>query len=329
MNPKTLHPDDALLVDFTLGRLEAEQARQVRDRLAGDEQFACRSQAVARTLGRLDEYRVEGPDESLYARTMAKVNAAGKTSALLDRESAEARPVSFPTFSLRELGAVAAVLLIAAGVLLPSWQHARALSRRQMCVANAGRIGAGMTQYAHENAGYLPTIARQGAAWMPKPDRPSFSNSQNLFALVRGEFTDPANFVCPNAGSAPLTVTSNMIDFPDARYISYSYHNNVNIAAPLRLGDGPARMVILSDSSPMFEAGRLHAERVGENSANHAGRGQAVLRLDMSADWTERPDVGVDGDNIWTARGVEQYSGDETPADQNDSFMLQSYMPAE
>ena len=50
-----------------------------------------------------------------------------------------------------------------------------------------------------------------------------------------------------------------------------------------------------------------------------------MLRGDLSAQWTTSPLIdhgsGPEKDNIWTIRGVPQYSGTEYPVDTSDSFL--------
>jgi hypothetical protein len=62
---------------------------------------------------------------------------------------------------------------------------------------------------------------------------------------------------------------------------------------------------VLADASPVIRRA-VAKQRVYplENSANHAGTGQTVLRLDGSAVWLNTP--VHEGDNIWLPADVEE-----------------------
>lgn len=325
------HPDDARLIDFLMGNSPPDEAAAVRERLATDDQFARRSGSIAGVLKLLDRYTVEDPSEELTRRTVAAVQSATRTTALLDKEAAQARPASFPSFTLRELGAIAALLLLVAGILLPSIRQARDLQKQQACLGQAGEIGAAMNRYAGDHGGNLPHLGVPNAVWLGgmESTQPR-SNSRNLWKLVVGGYAQPVLFQCPAGSITLLTIDSNAEDFPSGRYIRYSYHNSVN-AAPLnpeRLIGHTSEMAILADSTPLFRDGRLARDGLQKTaSPNHGGQGQAVLYLDMHAAWQTGSRVGVEGDDIWRAGNRDEYRGDEQPTKPTDSFLLPCYVP--
>jgi len=329
----TEHPDDAILIDFLTGNASAEQMDEVHARLESDESFNRRAARVGALLKALDAYEAPGPGEALIARTVAAAESAKRTTALLDREVAMARPVTVPSFSLKELGAIAALLFVVGTILLPSFQHAHQLSQDNACVARAGEIGSALVLYATKRGGSLPALGARDASWLADSAGPTrLSNSRNLWALVQDQCALPMDFQCP-AGQQPRPLdvehASLLGDFPSREFISYSYHNAVN-ATGLQLHAANAKAkAILADRTPVFEGGRFNPDRLAsDNSLNHQGRGQAVLYLDMHAVFTNDAEVGVDRDNIWLVRGVHSYRGTEVPADDADSFLLPSYIEA-
>ncbi len=327
----TEHPDDALLIDFLTGNASAEQIDEVHARLESDESFNRRAARVGGLLKLLGACEGAGPSEALIARTVAAAESAKRTTALLDREVAIARPVTVPSFSLKELGAIAALLFLVGTILLPSFQRAHELSVDNACVARAGEIGNALVLYATKHGGSLPALGARDAAWLTDgSDRKQLSNSRNLWTLVQDRSALPMDFQCPACPQpSPLDVkqASMLGDFPSREFINYSYHNAVN-ASGLRLHAANAEAkAILADRTPVFEGGRFNPDRVASNnSPNHQGRGQAVLYLDMHAVFANNSKVGVNNDNIWLVRGVHFYLGTEVPADDADSFLLPSYI---
>jgi len=331
-----MHEDDHVLIDFLTGQATVNEADAARKRLAGDEQFSRRSRKIAGLLKVLDACPAGEPDESLIERTVAAAAAATRTQALIDREAVRSRAVNRPTFSLKELGAMAALLFLVAAILLPSFRHASQLSRERACVGQTGKIGTALTHYANDHGGQLPSMGQADASWMAGSDAETFlANSQNLWRLVHGGYAPATLFQCPaRSGGGPIETAklAMFTDFPADEFISYSYHNGVN-AEPLRTDSIPTaaakHMAILADSSPVFDGGRFRPSRVGfSNSLNHDQRGQAVLFLDMHSEWTQRSSVGVGGDNIWLIQGVYTYTGVERPSNPIDSFLLPSYRDA-
>ncbi len=328
-----MHSDDAILIDYLAGQASAAENREIGRRLASDAEFARRHGKISGLMDLMHNCGAPEPDEDLVGRTLAAVAATPTTGALLDREALRVRPAGRSTFSLKELGAMAALLFLVATILFPAFQHAGMLSRERACVAQTGSIGAALSQYAGDHNGFLPAMADQQAAWLADASSPvRRSNSGNLWRLVHGGYARPMLFQCPAAGggrSIDAAAMATMPDFPSREYISYSYHNSVN-AKPLQmdgLGAAAGRMAILADRTPVFVSGRFDPMELDcGNSRNHNQRGQAVLFLDMHAEWTQRSDVGVKGDNIWLVQNVFNYDGTECPASDTDSFLLPSFV---
>jgi len=334
MSDRPLHPDDAILTDYLMGQCDPVQREQIARRLDEDGEFAKRAEKLGGLLKVLDAAEAPEVSELVIARTVEAVSAAARTEALLAREAVVSRPVSRPTFSFKELGAMAALLFIAATILLPSFQRARQLAVDQACQAQAGQIGVALGQYANANKGELPAMGRTDAAWLVDADGSPVSNSRNLWRLVQDKIAHPQSFQCPAVRKPEFPNVAQMTmlaDFPSREFIDYSYHNGVNVG-PVRisgehLGRAAAEMAILADRTPVFPDGRFDPRCLNQsNSPNHGGRGQVVLYLDGHGAWTDHAEVGVDRDNIWLVQGVSHYRGIERPVNATDTFLLPNFL---
>lgn len=327
--------DDELAIDLAAGLCEPAQHDALTARLLSDPEFAQRVAKARGVFQLLDCCPAPEPSPHAIARTLAAVSSAARTRMLLDREAARAGSVSRPTFTLKEMGAMAALLVIFAGLLVPSLQNARHLAQDQACQGQAGQIGVALARYAGDHDGQLPAIQAEQAGWLVDgDDRPVVSNSRNLWTLIRGEYAPLHVFQCPAQGgglAGEVAQMGSLNDFPASQYIDYSYQHAIN-TRPLRLsgegmGDSAADMVILADRTPVFVDGRFSSERLNCTcSPNHGQRGQAVLHLDGRAGWADSAEVGVNRDNIWLLQGVSQYQGTERPVQFTDSFLLPSFL---
>ncbi|NLF33187.1 MAG: hypothetical protein GX591_20160 [Planctomycetes bacterium] len=327
----SMHEDDEILVDYLAGQASVQQREDIRRRLAGDEAFTRRSARIGDLFKVLDCLDGPEPGEALIQRTLAAAAAAARTRALIDREALRIHPVARAAFSLKELGAMAALLFLVVSILLPSFRAASELSRQNACAGQAGKIGTALTQYANDNNEILPGMGQVDANWMHAAGQDTFRpNSQNLWRLVGGRYATPDMFHCPATGRCEPIDQAKMgqfNDFPGHEYIGYSYHNAVN-GEPLGLNTfdaSAARMAILADCNPAFHQGRFQPALVTANSPNHGGRGQVVLYLDGHVEWTRSSTVGVNGDNIWIIDGVHTYTGRERSTRATDSFLLPNF----
>ena len=284
---------------------------------------------VGNTLAALSLLGESDPPEGLADQTIARIAAAKRTNELLRREEMNRRRVYWPTFSLREVSAVAASLLVMAAILVPSLRLASHRAQRQACLSRVGQIGTALSAYAMENDGALPMASGELARWLPGSgdSTPLASPSRGPFRLIEGQFATPAQFLCPAVGGEAFVVRAGMQDFPSSRNIHYSSQYNIG-PEPLRvddpdLGRYAGEMAIFADASPIFHDGRFDRRRISNpTSDNHDGRGQNVLYLDMHGEWATSASVGVANDNIYLVDGVMDYTGSERPRHKTDSFLL-------
>lgn len=332
-DPLRRSDDEALLIDFLLGQCPPEDATLIAVRLQGEEEFRRLHQDLKNTFAAIKLLPEVEPPANLVTQTLQRVRAAQQTNALIAREES-ARPSSIPTFTFREMAVAAAALVLFGIVLLPAIRNARTGSQIAACAAQVGQIGTALGSYANANDGYLPAVEGKQAQWLPAEGKSAVSNSVALFKLINGRYaSSPVVFQCPAIGGSSFQVTAGMTDFPAGKYVGYSYQHSIG-KYRLRQNDPvlstvAKEMAILADSSPLFDDGRFHRDRMNVlGSDNHRWAGQNVLYLDQHVAWSEKPDVGVNGDNIYNAQGVTDYAGNEVPASMTDTFLLPSYSPA-
>lgn len=319
-----------MLIDFVLDQCEAADRQAVADRLVHDEAFAAHHRDVANTLGALGAAAEVAPPAGLVARTMARIRQKRQTDALLAREGVSA-PVRRPTFSLRELAAIAAVAAIGVCVLLPVVRRASEVNLAGQCAARIGRIGSALTEYANDNDDRLPGAGDQ-RNWLAASSRGGTSAA--LFELVSDNYAKPKAFRCPTGSrddADDFEVHAGMVDFPSAEAVSYSYQhpfrgNELRRSNPA-LATVADSMAILADQSPAFDQARSRgpARPVRTaNSPNHDREGQNVLYLDSHVGWAKTPAAGVMGNNIYLIDNVDVYTGDEVPTPP-DTFLMPAY----
>ncbi|MBK8915267.1 MAG: hypothetical protein IPM64_11845 [Phycisphaerales bacterium] len=326
---------DGQLLDLHLGALSVTDRAAVLQRVAADPRLAEQHAALSGVFSALRSAADSPPlPADLVQRTCARVASAPALRIRRPAATADASLVR-RVFGLRDVIATAAMVVLIVGVGVPSLLHVRERGQRVMCSAQLAQIGQAMGSYATAHAGALP-FAGWGprASWAPSSDpaadvRP---NRRHLFPVVRAGTVSPRALICPSTTDVPVPAAKvrELEDFPDARNLSFAYQNMAGQRPTLNRT--PSDMPIVADDNPIFDRGRfLMADiptRLGlqqpwaVNSRTHAGRGQNVLTLGGRVLWTTSPDVGIDGDNIWTLRGVQGYQGREGPGAETDSHLL-------
>jgi len=230
-------------------------------------------------------------------------------------------------YSLRDIVAVAAMLLITCSIAWPLITNLREGVRSTQCAGNLNAAGLGFTMYANDHKGKLPrktspvSQTPSGVWWNVGEGR---SISADLFILASEGYCTLGHLGCPGNHAAPTDLDmEEHRDWRSPEEVSFSY---------LIPGDrsqrwgGAARVVVLSDRSPVIDRARM-GERFDPEarSRNHRGRGQNVLFNDGSVTWLIRP-VLDNGDNIWLPRSLEgghdlRLRGVERPSREDDSFV--------
>ena len=331
MAEKIVHDAEYYILEVQNREKWSAEDQDLDARLAAEKALADHHRDVTATLAAVGLLPEVEPPAGLVARTIERIRQKQQTDALLAREGLSA-PVRRPAFSLRELGAMAAVAAMLACVLLPAVRRASQVAAAGQCAARAGQIGSAMTDYANAHDDRLPAAGSQ-QRWLGTSAQGG--TSAGLFKLVAAGYAPPAVFRCPagsGEGTGDFEVRAGMVDFPSPDAVGFSYQHTFGANELRRSHPAVATvaesMAILADQSPVFDEGRTQSPAQPNekaNSHNHGQTGQNVLYLDMHVAWVQTPDAGVMGDNIYLAKGVKTYRGDEAPTGPTDTFLLPAY----
>lgn len=208
---------------------------------------------------------------------------------------------------LADLGAIAALLLVAVSVAWPALTSVRQKAQQSACFGNLGAIGQALGMYGQQSNSSLPMASASiaGNTWW-NVGKPEQSNSANLFTLARTGFTKHQQMACCGCReSKSCRFTEDCQDWSNIDQVSYSFQNLFTSNRPTL--DSAAPFVVLADRNPaVLRAAR--GERViyiNENSPNHNRNGQNLLFSDGHSEWHTTP-VMASGDNIWLPRSIEQ-----------------------
>jgi hypothetical protein len=257
------------------------------ERLSDDER--ARADRLVVLLGLFDDYPLDGDDgdvDTLVHATLARIDRYEDDRTDRMRVGDESPGRSSRLIRIPDFFSVAAVLLVAAGVLFPTLSHLRRWSVDLECANHMRQAGLGMNSYVADYGVMPMATAGLGPSW----DRAE--HARNFDPLVDGGYCDEEHLHCPGLGH----------DHPGARG-RYSYQWEM----PRDLAAGVPRQatIIIGDRNPLIDGLR----ETGEHrhpltiSLAHGGRGQNVLRSDgATVTWLESPILGP-GDNIWLPAG--------------------------
>jgi hypothetical protein len=252
--------------------------------------------------------------EDLIARSLATIATfqTHREQAMKFAPPSEA-PVGRRTLRLPDIISVAAVMMLAVGLLWPALSGLRSQTRQTACLGNFASVASALGQYRLDHRGSMPMASASigGGLWWNVGSDPSQSNSANLYTAIRTGHARLDSLACAgNEHAVTDRGTASALDWASFNEVSYSFMNLFG-----RPGGGqvdsaartPSEVVVLADRSPVvvraFRGERLI--NVLENSLNHDGRGQAVQFLDGSARWTRSPML-ESGDVIWIPRSLEE-----------------------
>lgn len=325
---------DLLLLDFHLNGLSEAQRRELAHRIDDDTGLSERNSWLISVFGALSELRPQPAPQGLLERICARVQAAPRLHwGLTPAPEGEDRGTIVPFSSLRNVIAIAAMIVLAIGLGVPSVMALRDRGQRAACAWNLAQLGRGVQAYASTFADSLPFVGwSPRASWRPTSD-PGIEvlpNRRHLYPLLQGRLVQPLWFVCPSGSELPMAPQQVPLrdDFLEARNTSYAYQNMSGVRPTLR---DPVDLPILSDDNPCFDEGLPlfeAAQRLGlhdpasANSRIHRGAGQNILTLDGRSKWTHTPGCGIQGDNIWTLQDVRSYTGREGPRSTRDAHLL-------
>ena len=245
-------------------------------------------------------------------------------------------------FTLIELLVVVAIIALLIAILLPSLGRARELSNRSYCAANLRGILQSMNVYAADQLDTYPCVTPtddSGAYTFASAGNSSNTNADAAlnqyysagtgassvtacwWILVLKNQVSPKQFICKSdpAGAtspAPISNSSNQfqLDFSAANQFSYSsafpwvgtnaggwWKNVTDASLPIMSDIAPKH----GTGNPAADTDNIQTNPKVWNSNNHQRDGQNVAFSDAHAEFTRRPDIGPDSDNIWTSNGTK------------------------
>lgn len=335
--PRGNEPGETLrrtLIDLHLGRLDEAARSALLTRIEADPALRREHETLGELFATLARFDAPAPPTDLQQRICARIDAARTTQRILAEQQQVSRAAG-RLVSLRDLVAVAAVLVMMVGIGVPGLLQMKQRARRVACSWNLGQIGRGLQAYAATFGESLPFAGWDAqASWSPTSQQQMhlIPNRRHLYLLLRRSYVpSAAAFVCPGAGGAPMP--ANLIprrnDFLESRNISYAGQNMAGVRPTLR--SRPA-MPVVGDDNPVFADGipllDVLARRFGLreparlNSRAHGGSGQNILTIGGVVRWVTTPKAGLGGDNIWTLQDVRHYTGREGPKKASDTHLL-------
>jgi hypothetical protein len=335
---------------------ESQTARELLEHHPGANEFFHKLHDSLSPLEHLDTENYENCPDHLVEKTLAKVYShnhnsnneqisVGQLKKLLQAES-EKIVTKRPSFwkGLAEAVGVAAAILIVSGIFVPVTRNMRARAWQTACQANLSKIAQGFTQYAGDNRGFLPAVAtKAGSPWwkVGSDGQENQSNTRHLWLLVRNGYLEPEAFSCQGCRRGKTvkldrTQVGRLFDFPDRRYISYSFKL---ICDPNKAVVPQKTTPLMSDANPIFEAclkttsdcrclskGEFEPVRVSEkllriNSYNHRSKGQNIMFSDGAVRFTSQR-IFDQNDDIFTVKNLNVYRGNEKPTCETDVFLV-------
>ena len=339
--------DKDLILDFYFRCADEEDINRGRDLVAGNPEAAVLYAQLENTLPLLDSVKYQPCPENLVELTVARLKLAASSGETqlhklltLEQQKDLASPphrvresASVP-WSFREnlfkTGALAAGILIIVGIAFPTLSGMRQKAWRITCNDRLRNVGAGFIRYAGDNDGQIPYVATTaGARWSRGYKG---SNTRHPYLLGKLQYVKPQDFICPGNRSAvamdiPIDQLAVYNDFPSTNNFSFS-SRIMSDKSSKQLNR--QRYILMSDLSPVFESlcarnSRPPASLVVDEelirrlSGNHRGKGQNILWSDGSVEYiTVRL---IQGDDIFTIKGIRKYERREIPCDEEDTFL--------
>jgi hypothetical protein len=330
-----------LIFDYCLGLTSKEETDEAKQLISLTKEAAETYTNLKAVLSALDSLEPESCPDDLAERTILRLNNSARASQLrleqlIATEQARTARIKsrfWPNFG--QVAAIAAVIIFATAVSVPSLNFIRQKAWQQQCQMQLSRIWEGINLYSSDHNGRMPAVATAaGSPWWKVGYKgpENHSNTRHIWLLVKGNYVNPRDFVCPGNKGRKIQVDSldlkNYNDFPARNCVTYSFR--IRCGKPAK-ATGPGRKVLMADLNPLFE--QLpddfskplklapNIDLLTFNSINHKRRGQNVLFSDGSIEFVKDRSVGVAEDDIFTLQDTSIYEGVEVPSCEADAFL--------
>lgn len=333
-----------LIFDYAMGITSQSESAQAQELIFSNENASLFYADIKKSLSPLDSIEPEDCPQELVDSTVSRLlNTARSSHIQLQnllaneqiKETHKAQKVTFAR-NFGQILAYAAVILIVSGIVIAPLKHMRQDAWKQTCGKQLGNIGSGFAQYVNEHNGQLPAVtASAGSPWwkVGYAGSENHSNTRNLWLLVKGDYVNPVDFVCPGKreGKA-LRYDAKQLkaynDFPSRKYVSYSFRIRCPKAGSSNLC---GQKVLIADLSPLFENLpdnysnpldlQLDKNLIKFNSINHNRKGQSILLGDGSVKFVTTRNCEISNDDIYTIKDKTCYTGSEVPSCDSDAFL--------
>jgi hypothetical protein len=334
-----------LLFDYSLGMTDPSDTAEAEGLLAASPEALELYELFRSALSPLESVDPEPcPDELVEStiQCLKEYAAAGQArlDQLLAAEQARVIPLHVPSWrNFGEVAAVAAILILAVGVLLPALSSARQKQWLRRCQSNLAGIYGGTASYMADHEDRLPTvpIADGSPYWKIGAQGPeNHSNTRGAWLLVKQGYAQPIMFICaarrgdPRVDPGALDVTQ-YNDFPSPAYIHFSIRIDCPRSSSTTLG---RKRVFLADRNPIFEefprdcssspSIELHKRLLTANSRNHRQQGQNILLCDGSVEFIKTRRTSFSDDDIYSLQAMtpgQRICGCERPSSDADTFV--------
>ena len=338
-----------LLFDYCLGLTLAKDTAEAERLISSDKQAAQIHSKLKAALAPLEAVESESCPDELAEKTISRINElAGlgrvQLQHLLADEQAKNRTNNGQFWlNFSRIAAVAAVIIFAISIWtapLDSLRHKYWRNRCQMQMAN---IFQGLSSYISDHEGEMPAVAtNEGQPWwkVGYKGTENYSNTRNMWLLVKGRYVKPVYFVCPGSKRnravrrrviLDVSRLRKLNDFPGRSFVTYSSRIRCDKVKKSKLSE---REVLISDLNPLFEKLpkdhskslqlKLDKSLFVLNSINHNRRGQNVLFCSGSVRFLKKRYTDTSQDDIFTLQEMSpgyKVRGCEWPSCESDTFL--------
>jgi hypothetical protein len=334
-----------LIFDYCIGQTTEQQRAQIEELISTNKEAAKVYSKIKAALAPLDVLEPQDCPDDLVERTILRLteisdSAHEQLERLIAEEQSRKATIKIGFWNnIGEIAAIAAVVIFAIGVSIPTIGSVQHEYRKKRCQVHLGNIFQGINQYCSDHDGALPTVASSiGEPWwkVGYQGKENHSNTRSVWLLVRNNYVQPVNFTCPGRRQHKKLYFDTLNvqdynDFPGRAYVHFSFRIRCRSANRGRL---ICDKILMADSNPLSERLpqdyskslklRIDDKLLTLNSINHRRRGQNVLFGDGSIKFVRTRNAGVSNDDIFTLQGMHrgaEVNGCETPSCETDAFV--------